>query len=79
MINNPYKTTSDSYYFIDGKLVMHSKAEYNFESFDDGLGDDIWIICIFKYISLINNYYCFYIWIMSEYIIYSEFYKINIY
>jgi hypothetical protein len=28
MIANPYETKSDSFYFVDGKLVMHNKAEY---------------------------------------------------
>jgi len=25
---NPYETKSDSFYFVDGELVMHNKAEY---------------------------------------------------
>ncbi|RWS20450.1 protein unc-119 B-like protein [Leptotrombidium deliense] len=28
MINNPFETRSDSYYFVDNKLVMHNKADY---------------------------------------------------
>ena len=24
----PFETKSDSFYFVDGKLVMHNKAEY---------------------------------------------------
>ena len=28
MINNPYETRSDSFYFVDDKLIMHNKAEY---------------------------------------------------
>lgn len=27
-IANPYAHTSDSFYFVDGKLVMHNKAAY---------------------------------------------------
>ncbi|CAH8552508.1 unnamed protein product [Heterobilharzia americana] len=28
MIQNPFETRSDSFYFVDGALVMHNKAEY---------------------------------------------------
>ena len=28
MIDNPYETKSDSFYFVNGKLVMHNKASY---------------------------------------------------
>ncbi|KAI1292020.1 Uncharacterized protein HDE_07136 [Halotydeus destructor] len=28
MVNNPFETKSDSFYFVDNKLVMHNKAEY---------------------------------------------------
>eukprot|EP00735_Rhodelphis_limneticus_P004034 TRINITY_DN15583_c0_g1::TRINITY_DN15583_c0_g1_i1::g.28568::m.28568 TRINITY_DN15583_c0_g1::TRINITY_DN15583_c0_g1_i1::g.28568 ORF type:complete len:188 (-),score=14.89,sp/Q90Z08/U119B_DANRE/55.14/6e-65,GMP_PDE_delta/PF05351.6/3.2e-63 TRINITY_DN15583_c0_g1_i1:129-692(-) len=28
MITSPYETKSDSFYFVDGQLVMHNKAEY---------------------------------------------------
>lgn len=30
IIANPWETRSDSFYFVDGKLVMHNKAEYNY-------------------------------------------------
>jgi len=30
IIDNPWETMSDSFYFVDGKLVMHNKAEYNY-------------------------------------------------
>jgi hypothetical protein len=30
LINNPWETRSDSFYFVDGRLVMHNKAEYNY-------------------------------------------------
>ena len=30
MIKNPYKTKSDSFYFVQDKLIMHTKAEYDF-------------------------------------------------
>ena len=28
MIENPYQTRSDSFYFVDDVLVMHNKASY---------------------------------------------------
>lgn len=28
MIDNPYETRSDSFYFVDDKLIMHNKADY---------------------------------------------------
>merc|ERR1711916_357318 len=28
MIENPHETRSDSFYFVDGKLIMHNKATY---------------------------------------------------
>ncbi|CAI5445507.1 unnamed protein product [Caenorhabditis angaria] len=31
MINNPYETRSDSFYFVDDKLVMHNKADYAYD------------------------------------------------
>ncbi|KAI9341884.1 GMP-PDE, delta subunit-domain-containing protein [Obelidium mucronatum] len=30
MVASPYKTVSDSYYFVDDKLVMHNKAYYSY-------------------------------------------------
>lgn len=30
MIENPYETQSDSFYFVDNKLVMHNKADYSY-------------------------------------------------
>ena len=41
MIDNPYETKSDTFYFYKDKLLIHTRAEYNFQPFDDGLGDDI--------------------------------------
>jgi len=32
MIEQPYKTRSDSFYFVKGKLVMHNKAEYAYQA-----------------------------------------------
>lgn len=28
MVDNPYESRSDSFYFVDGKLIMHNKADY---------------------------------------------------
>ncbi|XP_050548659.1 protein unc-119 homolog A isoform X2 [Daktulosphaira vitifoliae] len=28
MINNPFETKSDSFYFVNNQLIMHNKAEY---------------------------------------------------
>ncbi|XP_018603966.2 protein unc-119 homolog A isoform X2 [Scleropages formosus] len=30
MIKHPYDTQSDSFYFVDNKLVMHNKADYSY-------------------------------------------------
>lgn len=30
MIANPYETNSDSFYFVDDKLIMHNKASYSY-------------------------------------------------
>ncbi|XP_010897957.2 protein unc-119 homolog B isoform X1 [Esox lucius] len=30
MISHPYETQSDSFYFVDNKLVMHNKADYSY-------------------------------------------------
>ncbi|KAB5550516.1 hypothetical protein PHYPO_G00054610 [Pangasianodon hypophthalmus] len=30
MIQYPYETQSDSFYFVDNKLVMHNKADYSY-------------------------------------------------
>lgn len=34
MIQNPWETKSDSYYFVNNKLIMHHKAEYNYSPLD---------------------------------------------
>jgi len=33
MIASPWETKSDSFYFVDGTLIMHNKAEYNYAPF----------------------------------------------
>lgn len=30
MISAPWESRSDSFYFVDGRLVMHNRAEYNY-------------------------------------------------
>lgn len=30
MIANPYETKSDSFYFVEDKLIMHNKASYKY-------------------------------------------------
>lgn len=39
MINAPYETKSDSFYFVGQQLIMHNKAEYDYSPFTN---DDIW-------------------------------------
>ncbi|XP_047448515.1 protein unc-119 homolog B [Mugil cephalus] len=34
MVEHPYETRSDSFYFVDNKLIMHNKADY---AYDGGL------------------------------------------
>jgi hypothetical protein len=34
MIQNPYETKSDSFYFVDNELIMHNKASYKYTSTD---------------------------------------------
>lgn len=32
MVSQPFATKSDSFYFVDGKLVMHNKADYSYNN-----------------------------------------------
>jgi hypothetical protein len=34
MISQPFETRSDSFYFVDDRLIMHNKADY---AYDGGL------------------------------------------
>ena len=34
MIENPWETKSDTFFFVDGKLVIHNRAEYNYAPLD---------------------------------------------
>lgn len=31
MIANPFETKSDSFYFVNGSLVLHNKADYSYD------------------------------------------------
>ncbi|XP_062399407.1 protein unc-119 homolog B [Sardina pilchardus] len=31
MVDHPYETRSDSFYFVDNKLIMHNKADYAYD------------------------------------------------
>lgn len=31
MIANPFETKSDSFYFVNGHLVLHNKADYSYD------------------------------------------------
>lgn len=33
MIDSPFETVSDSFYFVEGKMVMHNKAAYSYAPF----------------------------------------------
>lgn len=35
MINSPWETKSDSFYFVENNLIMHNKAEYSYMPFTD--------------------------------------------
>ena len=34
MISSPWETRSDSFFFANGKLIMHTKAEYDYSPFE---------------------------------------------
>ena len=34
MIKSPFETVSDSFYFVEDKMVMHNKAAYSYAPFD---------------------------------------------
>lgn len=35
MIENPFDTKSDSFYFVGDTLVMHNKAEYDYSQINE--------------------------------------------
>ncbi|XP_071375104.1 protein unc-119 homolog B-A [Centroberyx affinis] len=41
MIDNPFETRSDSFYFVNNKLIMHHKAEYSFNQGADQVNGEI--------------------------------------
>lgn len=34
LISNPYETKSDSFYFVDGQLIMHHRADYAYNDWN---------------------------------------------
>ena len=34
MVDNPYETRSDSFYFVNDRLIMHNKAQYRYIDVD---------------------------------------------
>jgi len=36
MMSNPGLTKSDSFYFVEGQLIMHNKASYSYVEANDG-------------------------------------------
>ena len=32
MVAHPFETRSDSFYFADGALIMHNRAEYSYSA-----------------------------------------------
>ena len=32
MVRSPFETRSDSFYFVDNRLVMHNRAEYAYDA-----------------------------------------------
>jgi len=34
MVDHPFETKSDSFYFVDDKLIMHNRAEYGYDGVD---------------------------------------------
>lgn len=32
LIKHPYETKSDSFYFVENKLIMHNKADYSYNA-----------------------------------------------
>ena len=45
MIDNPWETESDSFYFVNSVLVMHNKAMYDYSPLND------WLL------SVVSNWY----------------------
>ena len=37
MISSPWETQADSFYFVEGKLVIHTKALFSYQPFDEAV------------------------------------------
>lgn len=37
MIEHPFETKSDSFYFVENTLIMHNKADYAYNNGGDGI------------------------------------------
>ena len=37
IVKAPWEVKSDSFFFADGKLIIHNRAEYNYSPLDDEL------------------------------------------
>lgn len=35
MSSNPWETKSDTFFFVEGKLIIHNRAEYNYTELTD--------------------------------------------
>ena len=46
---NPYETRSDSFYFVDGELIMHHRADYSYKK--------SWLLVKFKILNKICNFF----------------------
>ena len=40
IIASPWETRSDTFFFCNDKLIIHTKAEYDYSPFEDEPGDD---------------------------------------
>ena len=69
MIDAPFETKSDSFYFVDDKLIMHNKAEYAYDGWKTNTLNDMWrksipwgsykmVILILTYSNLLLVIYC---------------------
>lgn len=40
MIQSPYETKSDTFFFVENKLIIHNRAEYNYAPLDQEEGTE---------------------------------------
>ena len=67
MIANPFETKSDSFYFVDNKLVMHNKASYKYfredaaqskRSYEDKYGYKVYHILVYlELLAIIHSHF----------------------